>query len=348
MAAFLQGTATRFKALGGYRDAFLVGGALVYGLGYLVWAYTAWQYGLGILPGIEFQYLVAGVVPLLIIIYGFIAYRFIHYVFAIVDARPSSRKLNILLAAACLLTILLCARAMPVMPHSSISEMILWLLLSVVVLTLSGILLALYVKFTTRWIAVLKRFDPKGIFEYGILELNNLAILLMFSYVFLKFYLLIYPALPQDLGGRRPRCAVMEFTGGRLTPQDTAQLIDAGNQPSPAAATSGAVMESRVLKVYFSNKDYILARPLFPAGIGEAAKPDRDRPLFEIPREDVHIIRWGSCDAKAATPPQPSAAKGSEHMHRLGTAPPAPDPGTAPPPPDPGTAPPPPPPPPSR
>jgi hypothetical protein len=49
--------------LGGLRDGILVGVTLLYGAGYLVWAFNAWQNNLGLLPALEFQYLVAGAVP---------------------------------------------------------------------------------------------------------------------------------------------------------------------------------------------------------------------------------------------------------------------------------------------
>src|SRR5689334_22805113 len=54
--------------LGDHRDGFLVAGAALYGLGYLVWAYNAWKNGLGPLPALEFQYLVTGIIPAALIV----------------------------------------------------------------------------------------------------------------------------------------------------------------------------------------------------------------------------------------------------------------------------------------
>ncbi len=53
--------------LGKRRDGFLVAGASIYGLGYAVWTYNAWDQGLGLLPAIESQYFLAGTVPALIV-----------------------------------------------------------------------------------------------------------------------------------------------------------------------------------------------------------------------------------------------------------------------------------------
>ena len=56
-------TADWLKWLGERRDGLLIGGAVLYGLGYLVWSYNAWRNHLGQLPAIEFQYLMSGLIP---------------------------------------------------------------------------------------------------------------------------------------------------------------------------------------------------------------------------------------------------------------------------------------------
>ena len=56
-------TADWLKWLGERRDGFLIAGAVLYGLGYVVWSYNAWRNHLGQLPAIEFQYLMSGLIP---------------------------------------------------------------------------------------------------------------------------------------------------------------------------------------------------------------------------------------------------------------------------------------------
>src|SRR5881397_1154408 len=51
------------KWLGERRDGFLISGAVLYGLGYLVWSYNAWRNHLGQLPALEFQYVMSGLIP---------------------------------------------------------------------------------------------------------------------------------------------------------------------------------------------------------------------------------------------------------------------------------------------
>jgi hypothetical protein len=56
------------KELGPHRDAILVAGAVVYGVGYAVWSVAALRNDLGLLPALQFQYFVAGIVPVLVVL----------------------------------------------------------------------------------------------------------------------------------------------------------------------------------------------------------------------------------------------------------------------------------------
>src|SRR5271157_5611184 len=50
----------RLRPFVGMRDSVLVVGAGLYALGYLVWSLYAWVQGLGLLPVLSAQYIVAG------------------------------------------------------------------------------------------------------------------------------------------------------------------------------------------------------------------------------------------------------------------------------------------------
>ena len=56
------------KIAGELRDGFLVIAAICYFFGYIVWAITAYRNDLGLLPALDFQYFVAGVPPLLVLL----------------------------------------------------------------------------------------------------------------------------------------------------------------------------------------------------------------------------------------------------------------------------------------
>lgn len=68
-------TFNRLKQIGELRDGFLVGVVIVYILGYIVWAFNAWQNNLGLLPAIDFQYFIAGIVPTVLLLTLYIAIR---------------------------------------------------------------------------------------------------------------------------------------------------------------------------------------------------------------------------------------------------------------------------------
>ena len=58
-----------FEWLGSRRNGFLVGLAVIYGLGYLVWAVNSWMNNLGFLPALDFQYFVAIFTQLVLQVY---------------------------------------------------------------------------------------------------------------------------------------------------------------------------------------------------------------------------------------------------------------------------------------
>ena len=60
----------RFKTVGEYRDAVLVLISVDYLLGYFSWSYYAAKNHLGLIPALDAQYLVAGVLPTLILAIG--------------------------------------------------------------------------------------------------------------------------------------------------------------------------------------------------------------------------------------------------------------------------------------
>lgn len=62
-----NGRPTWLRQIGHLRDGFLVGAGALYLLGYLVWTGYAARYGLGLLPALEPQYLLAGLIPALVL-----------------------------------------------------------------------------------------------------------------------------------------------------------------------------------------------------------------------------------------------------------------------------------------
>ena len=69
--SFLQRVADFLKSLGEWRDHLLVIVGLFYAAGYFIWSWNAFQNNLGLLPAFQFQYIVAGIGPVIIGVISF-------------------------------------------------------------------------------------------------------------------------------------------------------------------------------------------------------------------------------------------------------------------------------------
>ena len=82
----------RFRQLGVYRDSFLVTASVVYLLGYVSWAHYAATNGLGMVPVLDAQYLVAGLIPALIAIITVRLVRLQLTIWRAASAEPSAGR----------------------------------------------------------------------------------------------------------------------------------------------------------------------------------------------------------------------------------------------------------------
>jgi hypothetical protein len=65
---------------GELRDGLLIIFASTYIFGYMIWSWNAWKNNLGLLPVVNYQYISAGMIPVLIIITGYILLVFKNYI----------------------------------------------------------------------------------------------------------------------------------------------------------------------------------------------------------------------------------------------------------------------------
>jgi hypothetical protein len=64
------------------RDVVLVNAIFIYISGYLIWSYSAWKNNIGLLPALDFQYVMAGWVPLFIILMVYAGLRIIKWIYS--------------------------------------------------------------------------------------------------------------------------------------------------------------------------------------------------------------------------------------------------------------------------
>jgi hypothetical protein len=106
----------RIKKLGEIRDVLLVSATLLYALGYFVWSLYAALHGWGLLPALEPQYVAAGIVPALLLVFAYLVWRVMRYITrrladwlspTVADWRIILRRILLLTAFISFLTLLL-------------------------------------------------------------------------------------------------------------------------------------------------------------------------------------------------------------------------------------------------
>jgi hypothetical protein len=257
------------KWLGERRDGFLVGGAVLYGLGYLVWSYNAWRNHLGQLPAIEFQYLMSGLIPGAIIGIAWAATTFFWNMHD---------------------------KAMALLEKHRFLRWIIPLTICVVQLSIYFGGLAT----DKRWLNLgwtqkqltdyTSRNRPPLSIIYWWMSVSRYINAIMFCWFSLVIYFDLYPRLPQELGGPQPRCAYIDLVREDIAAASLSALVL--SHPVDAATASGSkVVRSSKLDVYFSSSNYLLVRTAIDAKDGSSASL-KNAPLYELRKEVIRVVQW--------------------------------------------------------
>jgi len=261
--------------LGDLRDGFLVAAGASYVLGYLVWSLNAWQNNLGLLPALESQYFVAGIIPLLIIVLAVLIFRGERrfrrrYSDWLSSEKRGRWRLRFLRGIAWSFTI-------------SIFLTVLLALLQVWIPVLEHG--AAYIGWF--WIVILLLLPdselegPGGGFLKFFQKLLVYFIVLFLAVLSIAFYLeVVYPKITQEFGRVRPRFAYFDVSQHLVSEQTLEQILSAD-----ALNSSRQVVQSKKVDVYFSGHSFILIKLH-----GQGAT----QPTFEIKQNAVQAITW--CD----------------------------------------------------
>lgn len=220
------------NAIAAYRDGALLLVACAYLLGYAVWSFHAWQEGLGLLPALRFQYLLAGAVPLSL---GLLLVGF----FVAVNRIESVRQITIVLVAVVLTTILLSALVFP----SLLGKVGLWS----------------YIGLTAFVFATGLAFPMIGLAPIAV-PWMALSVVFLGAVLYVS---VLYPAIPQEFGGVRPRCAYLDLKTAEVSP-DTLKKV-AGSYSASARAGAATTDPSGIattdkLSLLFVGSDFMLVR----------------------------------------------------------------------------------------
>jgi hypothetical protein len=279
------------KWLGERRDGFLVAGAIVYGLGYLVWSYNAWRNHLGELPALEFQYVISGLVPAGILGLAFAAafffFRVRKTVFALYKRHSFLRWLVPMIVAAfqVVFSLLFSATAR----HWT---GLVWTKEQAYTYTAPILVIITYFSF----FAPAADFSDQTkkvhrIYSYVFMLTSRIWMPFAFSWFSIALYLSLYPRLPQELGGPQPRCAYVDLVRDDTAPS-TLSALASPSLTSAATISEGKVIRSNKLDVYFSSSDYLLVRAVGPSEAPTGGASAKEEPLYELRKEMIRAVQW--------------------------------------------------------
>jgi len=252
------------KRLGERRDGFLVVGAYVYGLGYVVWSYNAWRNQLGQLPALDFQYFMSGLLPAALIAGAvFVAKQF------------PELQLRI-------------RRTTPVHPLWGKAMWVVWVLIG------AYPLLELLARKTGLINNPWKISSPLQ----GLLSTVSFLVFMLITNKVLPGIMWpiwrwwtaasAYTNLPQVLGGPAPRCAYLDLVRAEIAPSSLQVLLPSASLEENESDAKKVVRSARLL-VYFSSSDYLLVRP---AGEADTENKPKDAPIYELRKEVIRVIEW--------------------------------------------------------
>lgn len=278
------------------REIALIGFAGIYALGYFTRAVHAWLHNLGVLPGVELQYFVAGLLlfmpPALMMAALFGLWRGLQRVASWERRRPGFRRrvenvLSILVVVGMLgyALVYVVQRWVAVPPY--IASILLAVFAGGFAINI-GLAMArpeapsLRADSESRGRGVVRILGWIGHFLSGLLVVNAgvlfVGLILMSILIGALKWL---PELPQSLGGAAPRCAYFDVDVTKVSPELVRELFDAA--PPPETATAKRARRSRKVSVYHSGGDYVLFKLPEAPGAGTT---------YELKRSAVEAVTW--------------------------------------------------------
>jgi hypothetical protein len=206
-----------------FRDGFLLVVATAYVLGYVAWSVHALQEHLGLLPALRFQYIFAGLVPLILL------WLIASLVMAVRGIQSGIRAVV--------------ASFSVVVATAGIS------ILAIPFVGVGGV--GLYVCGTLLLFAAGVLFGAVGFLPIAVPWVG-----LSVAFVGIAFYVsVLYAEIPQELGGVRPSCAYLDVKAKEIGEPALADLSGDRVRHSESVVRTGKV------SVLFVGNDFFLVRP---------------------------------------------------------------------------------------
>ena len=244
------------KTTSDLRDGLLIAASILYIVGYLVWSFSAWQNHLGLLPALDPQYFVAGLVPVIIMLVAYLGGRYVKRFFVYkwpVLVGKEAKGLWLVIRIA-LLFMFWAILALYIVVSLFISDSFSRTMLSVHAESIDRVLaIAFGISFTFLPPMEVPFFNHLSrVYRWVWVNLS----VLLFVVLGLTFYMSrMYPKLPQEFGGVRPRCASLDIVKSQVS-NETLQ----GIASTDAIMSSQPVVRSLKVDVLYSGGNVILVR----------------------------------------------------------------------------------------
>jgi hypothetical protein len=241
-----DGLFDRVKTIGEYRDAVLVLISVDYLLGYFSWSYHAAQNDLGLVPALDAQYLVAGVLPTIILAVG-IGLVIAHVRFSRWTSKdPSPHRYRWGTALGFLGLSLAIVGVVAGFVYKSAVDA--W---SVSVAAGGAYVMMLG--------AILQ--GPKGdkIFRYYGLSVLWIVVAATPLVLFLFYFEKVLAEVPAALGGPEPRCVRIDYVADQLTPGTRVNLASKETVAS-AVLPVAPVIQTGPVDLLFSGPEFTMVR----------------------------------------------------------------------------------------
>ena len=240
--------------LGGARDTILVLAAAVYFVGYIVWAVNAWKNGLGLLPAADLQYFVAGILPCVVLATAFVLLRLIiaattrlRFYTSTLNAQ-TRRNLDLATVVLAILTIA-AGTAKSWLGISDFVATLFWL---------TGIAFFVFLPILglqeTSDSRTMNLFNRVRVWYSVAVSIR--AYLVGLYVVVLLLMNVVYPAVPQKLGGIRPRCAHLEVETSNMSKESIGMFF----QNLDTELDAGTLRTGEV-EIVYSRGDILMVRP---------------------------------------------------------------------------------------
>jgi hypothetical protein len=270
------------------RDRVLLFGSMAYLLGYAVWMSVAYRENLGPLPLVQTQYLVAGLIPLLLVFAAFGAGYVTRGFYHLINGLATSSVARI--AAATKLTVgASCVVVLTALAVSLAMNLFLGHYKTATAAVALGAIAVIYPAIPYVRNIVGGRPQPKeaGWEEWLMVTAFPLAFAALLIYIFAVF---AFPYISQDIGGALPRVAQLDVVVDDLSPDERAALLPKGAPPS------GKVARTNKVFVCYRNDQRLLLK----------AYPSLGSQTYELAGASVKGTVWFSRVEALRTIPVPS------------------------------------------